>query len=107
MAWALYAGVSYAVSKNFNIDLTYRYLNFGTAKDTIDCNGGSGCNEFKFKDLYLERHHDRPALDLLRHRAAAAALRLSAAAFTAAAAAVAEQGLAVNEHGENSWLSGA
>jgi opacity protein-like surface antigen len=52
LAWALYAGVSYAVTKNFNIDLTYRYLNFGSAKDTIDCNGGSSCNEFKFKDLY-------------------------------------------------------
>jgi hypothetical protein len=52
MAWALYAGVSYAMSKNLNIDLTYRYLNFGTAKDTIDCFGNTGCNEFTFKDLH-------------------------------------------------------
>jgi len=51
-AWALYAGMSYAITKNFNIDLTYRYLNFGSAKDTIDCNGGAGCNDFKFKDLH-------------------------------------------------------
>ena len=52
LAWALYAGVSYAVSKNLNIDLTYRYLNFGSAKETVDCNGGSGCNDFVFKDLH-------------------------------------------------------
>lgn len=52
LAWALYAGMSYAVSKNFNIDLTYRYLNYGSAKETVDCNGGSGCNEFTFKDLH-------------------------------------------------------
>ena len=52
LAWALYAGVSYAVTKNFNIDLTYRYLNFGSAKDTIDCNGSSSCSDFTFKDLY-------------------------------------------------------
>jgi opacity protein-like surface antigen len=52
MAWALYAGVSYAMSKNLNIDLTYRYLNYGTAKDTVDCFGSTGCNEFTFKDLH-------------------------------------------------------
>ena len=51
-AWALYAGVSYKVTNNFNIDLTYRYLNLGSARETVDCNGGSGCNEFKFKNLY-------------------------------------------------------
>lgn len=53
LAWALYAGVSYAVTKNFNIDLTYRYLNYGTAKDTIDCAaGGTQCSEFQFKNLH-------------------------------------------------------
>jgi opacity protein-like surface antigen len=52
LAWALYAGVSYAVTKNFNIDLTYRYLSYGTAKETVDCAGGSGCIDFQFKNLH-------------------------------------------------------
>jgi opacity protein-like surface antigen len=51
LAWALYAGVGYKVTKNFNIDLTYRYLNYGSAKETVDCFGGNGCNDYKFKDL--------------------------------------------------------
>jgi opacity protein-like surface antigen len=51
-AWALYAGVSYAVSKNFNIDLTYRYLNFGTAKETVICAQAGGCVDLTFKDLH-------------------------------------------------------
>jgi opacity protein-like surface antigen len=51
LAWALYAGMSYKVSKNFSIDFTYRYLNFGTAKETVDCNCGSS-SDYKFKDLY-------------------------------------------------------
>ena len=40
LAWALYAGVAYNVSKNLKIDLTYRYLNYGSITDTVDCNGG-------------------------------------------------------------------
>jgi len=52
LAWALYAGLTYNVSKSFKVDLTYRYLNYGSAKETVDCNGGSGCNAFTFKDLY-------------------------------------------------------
>lgn len=51
LAWALYAGVGYKVTKNFNIDLTYRYLNYGTAKETVDCFGATGCNDFTFKKL--------------------------------------------------------
>ena len=51
-AWALYAGVTYNVSKSLNVDLTYRYLSYGSARDTIDCFGAAGCNEFKFKDLH-------------------------------------------------------
>jgi opacity protein-like surface antigen len=42
LAWALYAGVSYNVTKTFKVDLTYRYLDYGSAGDTIDCNGGCG-----------------------------------------------------------------
>jgi opacity protein-like surface antigen len=52
-AWALYAGVTYNVSKSFKVDLTYRYLNLGSAEDTVICNGGaSGCNKFEYKNLY-------------------------------------------------------
>ena len=54
MAWALYAGVSYNVSKNFKVDLTYRYLNYGSAADTIDCNGGCGGTDFTFKNLHSQ-----------------------------------------------------
>lgn len=53
LAWALYAGVSYAVTKNFNIDLTYRYLNYGTAKDSIVCdNPVAGCVDLQYKNLH-------------------------------------------------------
>jgi opacity protein-like surface antigen len=52
LAWALYAGMSYEVSKNFKIDLTYRYLNYGSVTDTIDCIGGCNADSYKFKDLY-------------------------------------------------------
>jgi len=52
LAWALYAGVAYNVSKNLKIDLTYRYLNYGSITDTVDCNGGCFPDQFKFKNLY-------------------------------------------------------
>ena len=52
LAWALYAGMTYNVSKNFKIDLTYRYLNFGSITDTVDCNGGCFPDSFKFDKLY-------------------------------------------------------
>jgi opacity protein-like surface antigen len=53
-AWALYAGVTYNVSENFKVDLTYRYLNLGSAEDTVDCAGGSSCNNFKYGDIYSQ-----------------------------------------------------
>lgn len=52
LAYALYAGVAYNVSKNFKIDLTYRYLNYGSITDTVDCNVTCTHDSFKFKDLY-------------------------------------------------------
>ncbi len=52
LAWALYAGVSYEVTQNFHIDLTYRYLNYGSITDTVDCFGGCNPDSFKFKNLY-------------------------------------------------------
>ncbi len=53
-AWALYAGVSYNVTKNFKVDLTYRYLNYGSITDTVNCNGGCNPNSFKFDKLYSQ-----------------------------------------------------
>jgi opacity protein-like surface antigen len=52
MAYALYAGVAYNVSKNFKIDLTYRYLNYGSITDTVDCNITCTHDTFKFGKLY-------------------------------------------------------
>jgi len=52
LAWALYAGVAYNVSKNLKFDFTYRYLNYGSITDTVDCNGGCFPDQFKFKNLY-------------------------------------------------------
>jgi opacity protein-like surface antigen len=52
MAYALYAGVGYAVSKNLKVDLSYRYLNYGSITDTIDCIGGCVPDSYKFGNLY-------------------------------------------------------
>ena len=52
MAWALYAGVTYNVSKSFKVDLTYRYLNYGSAHDTVDCSVPCGGNTIEYKNLY-------------------------------------------------------
>jgi opacity protein-like surface antigen len=52
LAWALYAGLSYEVTKNLSIDLTYRYLNYGSITDTVDCFGGCNPDSFQFKDLH-------------------------------------------------------
>jgi opacity protein-like surface antigen len=51
-AWALYTGVTYNVSKSFKVDLTYRYLNYGSVSDIIDCNGGCGGTDYKMEKLY-------------------------------------------------------
>jgi opacity protein-like surface antigen len=52
LAWAAYAGLSYEVSKSFSFDLTYRYLNYGSITDTVDCNGGCNADSFKFGNLH-------------------------------------------------------
>lgn len=52
LAWALYAGVSYEVAKSFSVDLTYRYLNYGSITDTVDCFGGCSSDSFKFDNLH-------------------------------------------------------
>jgi opacity protein-like surface antigen len=52
LAWALHAGVAYEVTKNLKIDLAYRYLNYGSVTDTVDCAGGCIPDSFKFDKLY-------------------------------------------------------
>lgn len=52
LAWALYAGVAYNVSKNLKIELTYRYLDYGEVTDTIDCEGGCNPDSYKFGNLH-------------------------------------------------------
>src|ERR1700728_5114660 len=39
-AYAFYAGLDYDVTKNFIVELSYRYLNYGSGTDTVDCIGG-------------------------------------------------------------------
>jgi opacity protein-like surface antigen len=54
MAYAFYAGIGYEVSKNLKIDLSYRYLNYGSITDTIDCIGGCSPDSYKFGNLYSQ-----------------------------------------------------
>jgi len=52
LAWALHAGVSYNVNQNLKIELSYRYLNYGSVTDTVDCIGGCNADSYKFSDLH-------------------------------------------------------
>jgi len=52
LAYAFYAGLGYNVSKNLKIDLTYRYLNYGSITDTVDCNVTCTKDSFKFGSLH-------------------------------------------------------
>ncbi len=51
MAWALHAGFAYNVTKNFKVELGYRYLNQGSVTDYIDCVGGCAPDSYKLKDI--------------------------------------------------------
>jgi opacity protein-like surface antigen len=51
LAWALHAGVSYAVTQNFSMELAYRYLNYGSITDTINCIGGCHPDSYKWDNL--------------------------------------------------------
>ena len=50
-AWALHAGLAYNVTQNFTVEFAYRYLNFGSVTDTIDCAGGCNPDSYKLKNL--------------------------------------------------------
>ena len=51
LAWALHAGVSYAVTQNFSVELAYRYLNYGSITDTVHCLGSCSADSFKWDNL--------------------------------------------------------
>jgi opacity protein-like surface antigen len=50
-AWALHAGLSYAVTQNFSVEFAYRYLNYGSVSDQIFCAGGCNPDTYKLQNL--------------------------------------------------------
>jgi opacity protein-like surface antigen len=50
-AYAFYAGLDYNVTQNFVVELSYRYLNYGSVTDTVDCIGGCSPDSYKFSNL--------------------------------------------------------
>jgi opacity protein-like surface antigen len=50
-AWALHAGLSYAVTRNFSVEFAYRYLNYGSVSDQINCMGGCNPDTYKLQNL--------------------------------------------------------
>ena len=50
-AYAFYAGLDYNVTKNVALEISYRYLNYGSVTDSIDCIGGCTPDSYKFSNL--------------------------------------------------------
>jgi opacity protein-like surface antigen len=50
-AWALHAGLAYNVTQNLALEFAYRYLNYGSVTDTIDCQGGCNPDSYKLNNL--------------------------------------------------------
>lgn len=50
-AWALMAGVSYAINQNLSLDLGYRYLNLGDAKTGYIVDSSGVSTRFDYKDI--------------------------------------------------------
>jgi opacity protein-like surface antigen len=50
-AWALHAGLAYNVTQNFTVEFAYRYLNYGSVTDIIDCAGGCIPDSYKLQNL--------------------------------------------------------
>ena len=50
-AWALQAGLAYNVTPSFKVELAYRYLNYGSITDSINCTGGCNPDSYKFDHL--------------------------------------------------------
>jgi len=51
LAWAVYAGLDFNVTQNLLLELSYRYLNYGSVTDTIDCIGGCNPDSYKWGGL--------------------------------------------------------
>jgi opacity protein-like surface antigen len=50
-AWALHAGVAYNVTKDFSVELAYRYLSYGSVSDQITCAGNCNPDTYKLQNL--------------------------------------------------------
>jgi len=50
-AYAFYAGLDFNVTKNFVMEMSYRYINYGSVTDAIDCVGGCSADSYKFSNL--------------------------------------------------------
>jgi opacity protein-like surface antigen len=50
-AWALHAGLAYNVTKDFSVELAYRYLSYGSVSDQIFCAGGCNPDTYKLQNL--------------------------------------------------------
>ena len=93
MAYALYAGIGYAVSKNLKVDLSYRYLNYGIDHRHRRLHRRLQPGLLQVRQSLFARHHARAALDLLRNGTAATLCLYPAAGLYAAAAAAEQPGL--------------
>ena len=50
-AWALHAGLAYNVTQNFDVELAYRYLSYGSVTDQILCMGGCIPDSYRLQNL--------------------------------------------------------
>jgi opacity protein-like surface antigen len=51
LAWAIHAGLSYAITPNLKLELAYRYLNMGSVEAPINCIGGCNPDSYRFHNL--------------------------------------------------------
>jgi len=50
-AWAIHAGLSYAVTPNLKLEFAYRFLNMGSVEAPINCVGGCNPDSYRFHNL--------------------------------------------------------
>ena len=50
-AWAIHAGLSYAINEHLKLEIAYRFLNMGPVQDLINCVGGCNPDSFRFHTL--------------------------------------------------------
>lgn len=59
-AWALHAGLGYVVNENLRLELSYRYLDMGSANaGTIDCQGPFTCPRVSYNLREMTSHDIR------------------------------------------------